>query len=280
MIVITNWVSIAMQQSKSPYRDPQMARYYADASAPYQFDQPARDLVKFLQISPGHKILDIGSGTGLIAAAASDLCTISGYVLALDGSLEMLKRQPENRVIHIVASAQDLPFDDEIFDRTTAGFVITHLSDYSKGLSEWTRVLRSGGILAASAWEVGATTVSDIWKSTVKQFVELTIVEEAFARVIPWDEFFSVRANLTKTFEKAGLINVKSETKSYLFVMDFRQYIDSKMGSVEGTIVRNHLDEKTWKQFLEKLAHNLQNEFPQRIEYRRNVHFASGQKGT
>ena len=267
-----------MQRSKSPYRDPQMARYYAEASAPYQFDQPARDLVTFLKISPSQKILDIGSGTGLIAAAASELCTSSGFVFALDSSLEMLKRQPKNRVIHIAASAQDLPFDDEIFDRIAAGFVITHLSDYSKGLSEWTRVLRSGGIMAVSAWELGATTVSDIWKSTIKQFLELTIVEEAFARVIPWDEFFSVRANLTKVFEKAGLINVRAETKSYLIAVDVRQYIDSKRGSVEGTIVRNQLDEKKWKQFLEKLTHNLQKEFPQRIEYSRNVHFASGKK--
>jgi ubiquinone/menaquinone biosynthesis C-methylase UbiE len=262
----------------SPYLDPQLARYYAKASAPHQFIQPARDLVQYLTISAGDKVLDIGSGTGLIASAASEVAGIKGVVFAFDSSLEMLRQQRSIRIIRVVGDAQDLPFNNETFDRIAAGFVITHLKDYKKGLSEWTRVLRPGGILAATAWEIASTTVSEIWKSTLKEFVDLNRVEKEFARVIPWDEFFSVQSNLIKSLEEAGLIEVKAKTNTYRMSMNLNDYIDTKMGSVEGTIARDQIRGETWNQFVTALTNNLKNEFPQRIEYTRNVHLVSGQK--
>jgi ubiquinone/menaquinone biosynthesis C-methylase UbiE len=261
-----------------PYSDPQMAKYYANFSAKYQFTQPAKDLAALLNISSGQHILDIGSGSGLIATAASEIVGSSGLVFALDASIEMLKQQKMNRVNRVVADAEQLPFAEGVFERIAAGFVISHLSDYSKGLENWVRVLRPGGVLAASAWEITAIKVAEMWKAMIKQYLDLNQVEEAAARIIPSDQFFSLRDNLTKVFKDAGLMNAKAETKTYLISMNVDQYIDSKIGSVEGTIIRNHLDQERWREFLAKLREDLLTEFPQRVEFSRNVHFVSGEK--
>jgi len=157
-----------MREKSTPYSDPTLAEYYAKASAKYQFHQPAHDLVAHLKISPGQRILDVGSGSGLIASGASLVTGSSGFVCALDGSIEMLKQQKTNGVIRVVANAQDLPFENDTFDRVAAGFVITHLPDHSQGLSEWTRVLRPNGFLAATVWQTGAIKVSEVWKNIVK----------------------------------------------------------------------------------------------------------------
>src|SRR5262245_12473865 len=103
----------------SPYSDPKMAQFFANASARYQFGQPAQDLVRLLNPSKSERFLDVGSGTGLIASAASQN---SQVVAALDHSTAMLNQQSKNhRVLQVAGSAQDLPFRAETFDCVAAG---------------------------------------------------------------------------------------------------------------------------------------------------------------
>lgn len=267
-----------MKNNKSPYLDSQMARYYAAASGPLQFDAPARDLVDCLNVLPGSRILDIGSGSGLIAAAAFEAGRGTGSVFALDGSIEMLRQQREKGVIRIAADAQDLPFAAGVFDRVAAGFVITHLRDYRRALSNWIRILRQDGILAISAWDAGSTKVSEVWKAAIQQAVPSAVIEEEFTSVIPGDEFFTNRANLVQIFKESGLKNIKEKTNTYFISMNVEQYIDTKIGSVEGTIVRRYLGAEAWASFVQGLAATLRHQFPVRIEYTRKVHFVCGQK--
>src|SRR5262249_32726540 len=104
-------------------------------------------------------------------------------------------------------------------------------------------------------------------------------VEKEFAHVIPSDEFFSVITNFKAALEQSGFRNVEAETRNYWISMTVDQYIETKIGSVEGTIVRNRLDEIAWANFLQQLLMNLQAEFPAaQIEFARNVHFVRGQK--
>jgi ubiquinone/menaquinone biosynthesis C-methylase UbiE len=252
-----------------------MARYYAMASGPLQFQQPAHDLVSFLQISAGDTFLDIGSGSGLIAKAAME---VSRFVTALDSSIEMLRQQQNTGVRRVVADAQELPFDADTFDRIAAGFVITHLPDYRKGLKDWKRVLRPGGFLAATAWEVGTTKVSDVWKMTLKKYTDVALVDAEFCRIIPSDEFFSIRGNLVNAFKESGFVRVKEDMKTYLVSMEIEQYIETKIGSVEGTIVRKQVGPEQWDRLVEELNDQLQDQFSDRIEYSRKVHFVLGQK--
>jgi hypothetical protein len=51
----------------SPYFAPELASAYGRLAAPSQFMRPARDLVGLLDLSIGAKVLDVGSGTGVVA---------------------------------------------------------------------------------------------------------------------------------------------------------------------------------------------------------------------
>ena len=263
---------------KSPYDDPQMAEFYAKASAKHQFERPAEDLVNWLKITTGEKVLDIGSGSGVVASAISRAVGSSGLVVALDTSIEMLKRHQAGAWIRTVASVPGLPFTDEVFDVVTAGFVLSHISDYSTALKQINRVLRPKGRFGMTAWTGSTPHVSEVWKSAMERFVNVKVVQEEFARVIPWDELFSESPSIAEAFITAGFVDVKTETREYLISIQAEEYVAMKIGSVEGTIVRNALHDEGWKEFLKLLLLSLHEEFPGGIEYTRKVHFVSGQK--
>ena len=264
---------------RTAYADRTMARYYAEASARHQFERPAQDLVSLLNISNAEMILDVGSGTGMVASAVSRSIGPSALVVAVDSSMEMLKQQQAHeRVKRIMAVAPNLPFQDQVFDCVLAGFVITHIRDYAAALGEITRILKPAGLLGITAWGSGTPRVSEVWKNTIQRYVNIETVQEEFSRVIPWDEFFSNRDQLAGALETAGFVDVKSATKSYLISLDSHQYVSTKIGSIEGTIVRDSLQEERWKEFLNDLLLILQAEFPDKIEYTRTVHFVSGRR--
>jgi ubiquinone/menaquinone biosynthesis C-methylase UbiE len=265
-------------KNKSPYLDSQMAEFYAKASARHQFERPAEDLVNWLKIGEGEKILDVGSGSGAVASAAWHAVGSSGLVVALDGSIEMLKRQQGNVGIRTVATAPDVPFVDDVFHAATAGFVLSHFQDYPAALAQIIRVLRPSGRLGATAWASGTPPVSEVWKTTMERFVNLKAVQEDFDRVIPYDELFSDSTHIVEAFQTAGFLDVKTDTNEYLISIDPQDYVATKIGSIEGTIVRTNLNEEVWKQFLNELLCRLQKQFLDRIEYTRNVHFVSGRK--
>ncbi len=255
-----------------------MAEFYAKASARYQFERPAEDLVKWLKIAKGERILDIGSGTGTVAFAARRAVGPSGLVVGLDGSIEMLKRQHIDNRISTVAWIPDLPFVNDVFDAVSAGFVLSHFADYAAALRQINRVLQPQGRLGVTAWGSGTPRVSEVWKSAMERFVNIKVVQQEFARIIPWDELFSESIPVSEAFKTAGFIDVKAETKEYLISIEPHQYVAMKTGSIEGTIVRNNLNEEGWKEFLKHLNFILLEQFPGGIEYTRKVHFISGRK--
>jgi len=50
-----------------------------------------------------------------------------------------------SHAVTVRASAESLPFRDQIFDLVFAGEVLEHLNAPAQALNEWTRVLRAGG---------------------------------------------------------------------------------------------------------------------------------------
>src|SRR2546422_6272098 len=74
----------------SPYLDPQVASAYERLAAPSQFATPARDLVALLDVPPGATVLDVGSGTGVVATALAEAVGAGGDVVAVDPSAALL----------------------------------------------------------------------------------------------------------------------------------------------------------------------------------------------
>jgi SAM-dependent methyltransferase len=98
----------------------------------------------------GRRVLDVGCGTGRLAAALSE----RAKVWAVDESHEMLEvaRRKAPGVRFKEASAYSLPFKDGWFERATMWLVI-HLVDRPRALTEIRRVLAPGGRIAVATFD-------------------------------------------------------------------------------------------------------------------------------
>ena len=101
-----------------------------------------------LDIMPDARVLDVGTGTGVLLPF---LCEKSGQVVAVDFAEEML-RQARTKgfpgsVDYLHADATNLPLGDDIFDVTVCYSSFPHFRVKSRALAEIERVTRCGGKL-------------------------------------------------------------------------------------------------------------------------------------
>ena len=106
------------------------------------------DALRRLGLGPGERLLDCGSGTGVIAAIAQGIVGAAGLVVALDPSSGMLAQARGRGVLNLVPGrAECLPFADASFDRLTMGYALRHVADLGATFREYRRVLAPGGSL-------------------------------------------------------------------------------------------------------------------------------------
>ncbi len=99
-------------------------------------------------LRPGHRLLDVGAGTGVIARSAQDQVGPEGEAVALDPSRGMLEQARNRGVAHgVAAQAEQLPFPDERFDMLTMGYALRHVADLETTFREYARCLTPGGRL-------------------------------------------------------------------------------------------------------------------------------------
>ncbi len=94
-------------------------------------------------------ILDVGSGAGQIAGHLMEFADRDARITCTDLSAQMLRRARQrlksDRPAFIVADVTSLPFADGAFDGITCGYVLEHVPEPERGLSELSRVLATGG---------------------------------------------------------------------------------------------------------------------------------------
>ena len=96
----------------------------------------------------GMKVLDVGVGTGLVAAQACILAGNAALVTGVDPSAGMMaaSKLPDTMVL-IEGRAESLPFPDNHFDFLSMGYALRHISDLVVAFAEFERVLKPGGRL-------------------------------------------------------------------------------------------------------------------------------------
>jgi ubiquinone/menaquinone biosynthesis C-methylase UbiE len=106
-----------------------------------------------LLVLPGEALtLDAGAGTGAFARA---LRRAGATVVEVDTSAPMLRHDAAARPRRVVGDLTALPLREHCFDAAVAGFVLSHLPDPGRGLSELVRVTRPGGIVVATSFPAG-----------------------------------------------------------------------------------------------------------------------------
>ncbi len=111
-----------------------------------------RALVDAIEPEGGARVLDVATGTGMVAAELAARCGCS--VVALDQSPEMLAAARSrfsgwDRVELIEGQAEVLPFADESFDALTFTYLLRYVDDPRATIAELARVVRPGGRMAS-----------------------------------------------------------------------------------------------------------------------------------
>ena len=108
-------------------------------------------------VGAGMEVLDVATGPGYAAVKA----TARGAVtVGVDIAAAMVARARELHpgIDFRLAPAEALPFQDGAFDAVVGNFVILHLGRPERAVREFVRVLKSGGQLSLTAWDVAERT--------------------------------------------------------------------------------------------------------------------------
>ena len=99
-------------------------------------------------LKTGMKVLDVGMGTGLVAAQACILAGNPALVTGVDPSPGMMAASKLSKTMVLMEGrAESLPFPDNHFDFLSMGYALRHISDLSVAFAEFERVLKPGGRL-------------------------------------------------------------------------------------------------------------------------------------
>ena len=128
---------------------------------PVVFEPWAELLLDAVTVAPGSRVLDVASGTGVVARAAARRAGDGGRVVASDVSATMLARSaaveaPSGAPIEYrEASADALPFADGSFDVVLCQQGLQFFPSRAAAVSEMRRVLRPGGVAGIAVWAQG-----------------------------------------------------------------------------------------------------------------------------
>jgi demethylmenaquinone methyltransferase/2-methoxy-6-polyprenyl-1,4-benzoquinol methylase len=134
-----------------------LPRHYDALSAALSFRQDPRwrrALVSALAPVTGERVLDVATGTGMVAAEL--LARAECSVVGVDQSAEMLAAArarfagvQRGRVELLEGQAESLPFADESFDALTFTYLLRYVEDPAATMRELVRVVRPGGRVAS-----------------------------------------------------------------------------------------------------------------------------------
>ena len=111
----------------------------------------AAAFVPRLGVAPGRRWLDVGCGTGALAAAVLAVAD-PAEVIGVDPSLGFLTGVGAG-ALFCAADARALPFPDGTFDAVVSGLALNFVPDPTRAAAELARVARPGAVVAAYVWD-------------------------------------------------------------------------------------------------------------------------------
>ncbi|MFZ0040458.1 MAG: methyltransferase domain-containing protein [Solirubrobacteraceae bacterium] len=135
-----------------------VAEGYREFLEPVIFKPWASRLLEFVDVQSGLAVLDVASGTGVVARAAAARVGAGGRVIASDISSEMLamvNRGAEtdgSAIETLECPATELAIPDQTVDRVVCQQGLPFIRDRPAAAREMRRVLRPEGRAAVSVW--------------------------------------------------------------------------------------------------------------------------------
>jgi ubiquinone/menaquinone biosynthesis C-methylase UbiE len=239
---------------------------------------PLEAAVAQLNVAPA-RILDVGTGTGVAAAAAREAVGEDGLVVGVDRSHEMLRLAEARGVTHVVAvDAVDLPFRNGTFDAATIAFVLHLVRRPDTVLFDVVRVLRPGAALGVATWASGDDEFTRTWRRIAESYATKEMLADALARAAPSHGRFTEPDRVTEALRNAGLRDVRVERRTYRSAMPIEDYLVGRETTVLGRFLRDILGEALWARFREQVRFEFTERFADPIGDSNEVLLAVGSR--
>lgn len=137
------------------FGDDSVAGAYADVLVPILFEPWARGLIELNQAWAGCDVLDLATGTGIVAQLLANKVGTSGAVVGMDMNQEMLnaakiRAESFENLTFALSSAEQLDCQDSYFDHVVCQQGFQFFSDREASSREIYRILKAGGLVLLS----------------------------------------------------------------------------------------------------------------------------------
>jgi demethylmenaquinone methyltransferase/2-methoxy-6-polyprenyl-1,4-benzoquinol methylase len=205
-----------------------LPRAYDRMGAVLSFGQDPRwrrALVDAIDPRPGQRILDVATGTGMVAF---ELARRGAAVIGLDQSEHMLSRARTriatgHPVTFIQGEAEHLPFADAEFDALTFTYLLRYVDDRAATMRELARVLKPGGRIGMVEFGVPARApLRAAWRAHTRVGLPLLgrAVSPAWVEVGRFlgpniEELHAREPDLGKLWQNAGIERIRERPMSF-----------------------------------------------------------------
>jgi ubiquinone/menaquinone biosynthesis C-methylase UbiE len=178
----------------------------------------------FAGLSDGERVVEIGCGTGSLMLALPGRANFKSLE-AIDYEQQFVdaarERNTDPRINIAKGDACNLQFADGAFDRALSMLVLHFVSDPERAIAEMKRVVRPGGIAAATVWDnFGGQTANRMFWDTIAA-VEPSASDRRGASLI---RPMTRPGELKNAFVKAGFVDVTEDV--LITRMDFANFDD------------------------------------------------------
>ena len=228
-----------------------MAELYDIYWVPGVLDVFARELAN--RVETGARILDLSTGTGLVAGYAAEGAGPDGEIAGLDPTPDLLSAARAKNfsgapVRWMEGSGEDMPFEDGSFDAVLCHQGLQYVADREATFSEIKRVLMPGGRLPAGVW------------SSAERQPAFGVVEDSLASHIGSEQrpihawSFGGLEELRRLAEGAGMMLERLETIERPMRFDsIQQFVDVQIACAGRTDANGQLamglvdlDDESW----------------------------------
>ena len=170
------------------------------------------------KIEEGMRVLELGAGNGTMWINHKDVIERCQEVIFSDFSEGMLEQAKGNigelpNVKYEVIDIQDIPYEDESFDVVIANYMLYHVPDLDKALSEVHRVLKKGGCFYSGTMsEHGVLDTIDDWIGVKKIYVIPFSLNNGGPKL---EKYFS-RVSVEKYIDSLEVTNI-DDLMDYIF---------------------------------------------------------------
>ncbi|MFB2924001.1 MULTISPECIES: class I SAM-dependent methyltransferase [Aerosakkonema] len=187
----------------------------------------ANRLVELAGLQKGQIVLDVATGTGIVAISAAQIVGDEGKVIGVDissGMLSQAQRKIESANLKNIElqeiDADFLNFGDESFDAILCSSAIVYLSDIPTALKSWYRFLKKGGLVAFSTFPDGVPSLAEMFAA----------IATKYGSSIPdVKEPLNTPKKCQKMLQSAGFENIEVNTEQfgyYMSVSDAKSFWD------------------------------------------------------